>query len=314
MLMRAVQLNDNDTDEKKPVVDDHTENYYPSPPHLDHTTSIEVNIKFNSQDETDADKPHVCKVKLCGRRFTQKTHLDTHKRTHTGEKPYIHERRHLGEKPFACAVCQKRFPQKANLRTHEETHTGIKRFSCRLDTCAKKFGQLGNLKIHMNKFHAAALVAWQEKFQVKPKDELTPAELEMRKYFATMFQNSNKGIKGRGKGRHVKTIEEMASNGNINVPSHPPIQQHAVPMHPPLHHPPVTHIGAFPPHYGIPRNDPGHGGMHGRNTHGTYDIYDMGHGSSMDGSHPSSHPAGTMLEEDRHRGLGFQDRFHERLY
>lgn len=99
MLMRAVQLNDNDTDEKKPVVDDHTENYYPSPPHLDHTTSIEVNIKFNSQDETDADKPHVCKVKLCGRRFTQKTHLDTHKRTHTGEKPYV---RRLLPLPYEC--------------------------------------------------------------------------------------------------------------------------------------------------------------------------------------------------------------------
>lgn len=141
---------------------------------------------------------------------------------------------------------------------------------------------------------------------------MTPTELEMRKYFSIMFRNSNKGIKGRGVGRHVKTIEEMTSNGNINVPSHPPVQQHAVPIHPPLHHPTVTH-GGFPSNFGIPRNDPGHGGMLGRNTHGTYEIYDMAHGS-MDGSHPSSNAGGTMFEEDRHRGLGFQDRFHERLY
>lgn len=180
---------------------------------------------------------------------------------------------------------------------------------------------------HLNKFHPVSLAAWEEKFRTKPAEQLTPAELDMRKYFATQFRNSNKGIKGRGIGRHVKTVAEMTPNNtsNINVPGHPPpshghplpAQQLPVPMHLslPHPHPTVNHMGAFPPHYGMPRNDPhpGHGSMPIRssNTHGTYEVYDMGHGG-MEGNH-GSNPT-TMVEDDRHRGLGFQDRFHDRLY
>lgn len=42
-------------------------------------------------ESSDAPKPkkYICDVDGCGKSFYQSTHLDTHKRAHTGEKPYV---------------------------------------------------------------------------------------------------------------------------------------------------------------------------------------------------------------------------------
>ena len=56
------------------------------------------------------EKPHACS--MCPRRFSKKSNVPPHERTHTGEKPY------------ACEMCPMRFANKSAVPRHERTHTG----------------------------------------------------------------------------------------------------------------------------------------------------------------------------------------------
>jgi hypothetical protein len=68
-------------------------------------------------------------------------------------------------------------------------------------TSGKVFTQLGNLKAHMNKFHKETLARLSDQFVSHTEDDA-----ELKEYFSSLFKNSNKGIKGRGKGRKVEVI------------------------------------------------------------------------------------------------------------
>ena len=68
---------------------------------------------------------HECGV--CGRMCTTPSHLATHIRTHTKEKPY------------ECDVCEERFTTSSSLKTHMRIHTNERPYEC--DVCEKRFGR-----------------------------------------------------------------------------------------------------------------------------------------------------------------------------
>lgn len=88
-------------------------------------------------------RPYACQV--CNKRFTQKAHLITHKRTHTGEKPY------------ACHICHKRFAQSSHLNTHKRIHTGEKPYFCTL--CNVGYCRKQRLELHLLHQHSREALA-----------------------------------------------------------------------------------------------------------------------------------------------------------
>nr|XP_023024256.1 pair-rule protein odd-paired-like [Leptinotarsa decemlineata] len=73
--------------------------------------------------------PSSIKCTYCGRVFPREKSLQAHKRTHTGEKPYVCD----------FPSCNRKFAQSGQLKTHQRLHTGEKPFVCAAPNCLRSF-------------------------------------------------------------------------------------------------------------------------------------------------------------------------------
>ncbi|XP_053147422.1 zinc finger protein 436-like [Hemicordylus capensis] len=128
------------------------------------TTAIDSGEIFRQDSSLPKDQEMHRKEKLheciyCGEVFMNTSHLITHLRSHTGEKPYEypdggqsfslpigHERACIGEEQYGCSECGKSFSDSSYLRKHQRIHTGEKPFNC--SQCGKCFAQRSVLWRH----------------------------------------------------------------------------------------------------------------------------------------------------------------------
>ncbi|KAE8450124.1 hypothetical protein EG329_006905 [Mollisiaceae sp. DMI_Dod_QoI] len=292
-------------------------------------------LQDDANSQKGGKKRYQCTIENCTKSFYQKTHLDIHERAHTGVKPYpckepgcgrsfsqlgnlkTHERRHTGERPYQCEACGKRFAQRGNVRAHKIVHDQSKPYLCRLDDCGKQFTQLGNLKSHQNKFHIATIRALTQKFaSIKDGDIVHAADKELWEYFANLYKNSNKGIKGRGKDRKVGShtnSNPMALNSSMrNLGTHS--RSGGYSMSGAGRGNMVVGVGM---NQGMTSAHGGHGHGRGEGQGQQYEMFDVDEGSQSGSGGPGS--VGTCYDdapsdgfEDTGRGgdLAFGDRIY----
>lgn len=72
-------------------------------------------------------------------------------------------------RPHQCDVCQLSFGRSSHLERHRRTHTGERPFQCPIVTCGKRFARQDKVKQHVTRHHNSNLQGPKQRAPRMPK-------------------------------------------------------------------------------------------------------------------------------------------------
>lgn len=128
-------------------------------------------------------RPFLCDVVGCNRRFSRSDELTRHVRMHTGQKP------------FQCLTCLRTFSRSDHLTTHLRTHTGEKPFAC--DVCGRRFSRSDertrHKRIHVKQKHARTDRMEMEEEEEEEQRQKEEEEEDCCPWNSGLFSASSRG-------------------------------------------------------------------------------------------------------------------------